>query len=433
MLVRFTVSNCLSFSNKASLEMFSSANRDLKVQVWKSNSRHIPGILRSAFIFGPNASGKSNLIKIIDYARSVILGESNPLGKRTKYFKLNPDNEKKPSSFEFEILIDKSIFRFGFSVYEDIISEEYLYQIISTGEQLIYKRRYDKTTKNSIEFGDNFSSYREDKFLDFILKGVPSNRLFLSETVIRNVTYFQNIFDWFKKMVVIYPDSKFHKLNILLDNDELIKKYEEMLKLCDTGISHVSIDQVDADELFDKIPPEIREKTNNESFESLSLISDERYGINFKNGVNSAYKIKINHTIPSGKEKVSFNIHEESDGTNRLFDLIPILDMIFQDAVIIVDELDRSLHPLVSRFFIETFFRTNQNNKAQLIVTTHDATLLDVSLLRRDSIWFVKKNHEMSSVLYSLEEYKKVRNDKALQKAYLAGLYGAIPLIRDKV
>ena len=136
--------------------------------------------------------------------------------------------------------------------------------------------------------------------------------------------------------------------------------------------------------------------------------------------------------MPSSDEPIGFKISEESDGTNRLFDLIPILTLVLQDAIVLVDELDRSLHSNVSKLFIKTLFKANKNHKSQLIVTTHDATLLDVELLRRDSIWFVRKNYKKASEIYSLYEYVKVRNDKVLQKAYLAGLYGAVPVIKEE-
>jgi hypothetical protein len=109
-----------------------------------------------------------------------------------------------------------------------------------------------------------------------------------------------------------------------------------------------------------------------------------------------------------------------------------VLQLLQEDAIVLVDELDRSLHPLVSRAFVKALFTANKQHQGQFIVTTHDATLLDVKLLRRDLIWFIRKNYQMESTLYSLHDFEKIRNDKALQKAYLAGLYGAVPIIIDE-
>ena len=204
------------------------------------------------------------------------------------------------------------------------------------------------------------------------------------------------------------------------------------MKLCDLGIDDINIEKIDADEVLNKLPSAIRDNLRMDLPRNITLKTDERYLMNFKNGIQEAYRILISHKIPSTETKVEFKINEESDGTNRIFDLIPVLQLLQEDAIVFVDELDRSLHPLISKAFIKALFTANKQHQGQFIVTTHDATLLDVKLLRRDLIWFIRKNYKMESTLYSLQEFEQVRNDKALQKAYLAGLYGAIPIIADE-
>lgn len=432
MIIRFSVANCLSFNDKTSLDLFASRDRNLKEQLWLSKSRHIPNILKSAFIFGPNAAGKSNLIKAIHYAKSIVLQEPNPLRNRTTFFKLCPECPKKPSFFEFEMLIDRDIYRFGFEIYTNTISREWLLKTNSTGEHEIYERTYDQTKKNQIRYGEKYEKYRDDEFKSFVLKGTPENKLFLSELIDRNVDIFQNVYEWFKKILVIYPDTELQSYNVLINNEYLLNEYKRLMSICDVGIDDISVKRIDADKVLDKVPTELRDKLKMDSFKNLTIKHDDRYSISFQDGSQEAYKIQISHKMPSTGESVSFKISEESDGTNRLFDLIPILTLVLQDTIVLVDELDRSLHSNVSKLFIKTLFKANRDHKSQMIVTTHDATLLDVDLIRRDSIWFVIKNYKKASEIYSLYDYVKVRNDKSLQKAYLAGLYGAVPIIVEE-
>ncbi|MCB5266480.1 MAG: ATP-binding protein [Candidatus Cloacimonetes bacterium] len=432
MIIRFSVANCLSFNDKTSLDLFASKVGNLKEQLWLSKSRYIPNILKSAFIFGPNAAGKSNLIKAIHYATSIVLQEPNPLRGRTTYFKLCPECPKKPSFFEFEMLIDRKIYRFGFEIKANTITREWLLQNNSTGEHEIYERTYDQAAKNQIRYGEKYEKYRDDVFISFILKGTPENKLFLSELIDRNVDIFRNVYEWFKKILVIYPDTELQSYNVLLNNEFLLNEYRRLMSICDVGIDDISVERIDADKVLDKVPTELRDKLKLDSLKNLTIKQDDRYSISLQEGSREAYKIQISHKMPSTGESVSFKISEESDGTNRLFDLIPILTLVLQDTIVLVDELDRSLHSNVSKLFIKTLFKANRDHQSQMIVTTHDATLLDVDLIRRDSIWFVRKNFKKASEIYSLYDYVKVRNDKSLQKAYLAGLYGAVPVIRSQ-
>ena len=432
MLIRFTVANCLSFNDKTSLEMFASKERNLKEQLWTSKSRHLPNILKAAFIFGPNAAGKSNLIKALHFAKSFVLGEPNPLGKRTLHFKLCPECSAKPSFFEFEFLVQGQIYRYGFELHGSGIVREWLYKANSTGEHLIFERSYDRQTKNALRSGEKYPQYQNDVFIHFLLKGTPENKLFLTESIDRNLDDFREVYDWFRRIVVIYPDTELQSYNLLLNNDFLLEEYRRLMKLCDLGIDGLLVKPVDADEVMNQIPLPIQNMFKAELLKNLTVKLSDRYTVSFQEDAKEAHLIQISHKMPLTGENVKFDIAEESDGTNRLFDLIPILTLILQDAIILVDELDRSLHPMISRSFIKAVFNANLKQQAQMIVTTHDATLLDVQLLRRDSIWFVRRNFKMESDLYSLNEFVTVRNDKALQKAYLAGLYGAVPMIKDE-
>ncbi len=420
MLIQFTVGNCLSFNGEKTLEMFASRQTNLQEQLYIPESRYIPKILKAAIVFGPNASGKSNLIKVIDYAVSVVLNKPSTLKGRYLFFKLSPECYEKPSTFQFEILIEKTIYRLGFAIKNDIIEEEWLYKAISTGEQLIYCRNYDENgkNKNKIEFGEKYSHYIADEQLNLILSITPPNNLFLYESVKRNRDDFKEVYEWFKKVVIIYPKTSFKLSEQNVDDEELLDLYRLMLKKSDTGIEDIEIKQSDSY----NFAPKLSSKNNKSENESPGLTLTQK-----DKTIN--YNLIIKRKSLDKNKEIEFNLNEESDGTNRLFHLIPILKLIKKDSIILVDELDRSLHPLLSRFLLHEFFKLGIKHKSQLIATSHDVTLLNVKLLRRDSIWFIKKNYKMASTLYSLVEYESVRNDKVLSKAYLSGLYGAIPML----
>lgn len=433
MIIRFSVENCLSFKERVSLEMFASRQRNLPHQLWFSKSRHIPNILKPAFVFGANASGKSNLIKAIHLAQSLVLGDRNPLKNRAIFFKLCAECPEKPSIFEFEFLLaPKKIYRFGFALKESVFVQEWLYQRNSSGEFLLYERTFSAKDKNQIRFGEKKPAAVDEQFLDFILRGTPENRLFLSEMVARNVDDFKEVYDWFKRIIVIYPKSELLSYGLLLDNNSLLAEYNRLLGLCDLGVDKIKLEKVDFEELERKLPQGYLNNIPQDRDLELSLRMNERYSISFSKKGNEAHKISVIHVIPESGKEVEFTIHEESDGTNRLFDLIPLLVLLNLDPIILIDELDSSLHPNLSKALVENIFEIGQNNMAQFIATTHDSTLLDVNLLRRDAIWFMIKKNNMASALYPLTDYKPVRKDKALQKAYLDGLYGAVPRFREE-
>ena len=139
------------------------------------------------------------------------------------------------------------------------------------------------------------------------------------------------------------------------------------------------------------------------------------------------------HSNTLTNENISFPLKEESDGTQRFFQLLgPWLEAVHDGYTVFIDELEASLHPLLTRELIK-FIQDPRNNKtgAQLVFATHDVTLLDPELFRRDQIWFTEKDKGAATNLYSISDYneRKPRKGEAMQKGYLAGRYGAIPIL----
>jgi AAA15 family ATPase/GTPase len=164
----------------------------------------------------------------------------------------------------------------------------------------------------------------------------------------------------------------------------------------------------------------------------LRSLDNKRYTIyRDEHGDLIALKLISKHKIKNSNKEVSFEINEESDGTQRIIDLIPVLiSSLEEDRVFVIDELDRSLHPLLIQEFISIFVKKSTEQKSQIIVTTHDASLLNQKLLRKDEIWFTEKNEFGNSNLFSLEEFN-IRYDKNIRKDYLRGRFGAIPFFKS--
>nr|MCU0447848.1 AAA family ATPase [Microscillaceae bacterium] len=240
-------------------------------------------------------------------------------------------------------------------------------------------------------------------------------------------------FEWFDKiLVIVFPHYTYRGLVLdLMNNTQVIDMFCNFLTLFNTGISGVEIQDEDVEnlDLPNHLKKEIISGMQKQSIGTIEL-AKKSYFV-FKNEFNEIkyYKLMTKHYLKSTHEAVLFEVEDESDGTQRLFDLIPVLiNLVNKECVFLVDELDRSLHANLARTLIEVFLKNSQDVDSQLIATTHESHLLDLDLLRRDEIWFVEKNKAGESKLYSLEEFQP-RYDKEIRKDYLVGRYGAIPFI----
>ncbi|MDP3432826.1 MAG: ATP-binding protein, partial [Bacteroidota bacterium] len=438
MLIRFNVENFLSFNDKVEFSLIANKERRLSAHVFKGDGINI---LKSSVIYGANASGKTNLVKAIDFSQKVITMGIDKLNPINCHFRLKKDNIDSPSIFNYEIKAGNKYYSYGFAIQlnKHKIIEEWLYEIGNNKEKKVFERFINDAGKHEIEIGlqlslkakKRFDVYKED-FRN------SDNLLFLSEINRKSINDFPevvgfiDVYNWFdKKLTVLKPDSKFAGLNFIGDDTEMTKTFNSFLNVFQTGINNVTSEEIDLDS-FD-IPKRIKEDLT-KNIEKAKAIIFEINGITYalmKNESNE-YKIKkigLEHLSDEGNAVV-FDIEDESDGTQRLFDFIPALhELTKTDSVFIVDELDRSLHSKLTYGIFELFLKLSLNNESQLIATTHESLLLDLDLLRRDEIWFVEKN-ENQSRLYSLDEFK-VRNDKIVNKDYLLGRYGAVPIFKS--
>lgn len=440
MLIRFSVENFLSFRDETELSMVPGKARQHPKHIVSTGKNRKTNLLKTAVIYGANASGKSNLIKAMDFARDFIISGRRP-GKTipVKPFKFDSASEEKPSTFQFEFTHKGKSLIYGFKLDAQKVYEEWLYEITPNTEKPMFERMTGADDQTTAEFSMKLKA-KDLEFLQFVARGTRPNQLFLTESIERNVPYFRNAFEWFDKvLVIIFPESRLEGLEIeFMTNEDFQQSFQSLLQLFDTGISGISFQEFDFDEEI-SISKQFKEQVKEELFkreDSFGTIVRGAEGQSYlllkrDNDAINASKLMTVHHAKGQEQHVLLDVREESDGTKRLFDLIPALIELFSsERVFIIDELDRSLHPHVSREILRLFLSNKPEQMSQLMVTTHESTLLDLDLLRRDEIWFVEKDQDGASTIYSLEEFAP-RYDKDIRKGYLLGRFGSIPLIKD--
>ena len=297
---------------------------------------------------------------------------------------------------------------------------------------MLFERSTASDGRTSVSFGRIKLDNGEDAdFLSFVARGTRANQLFLTESLEKNIVLFQDIYHWFaEKLTIIFPESRYLGLGVggreLQFGDSLL----EYLIRFDTGINGIILETVEPEK---ELPREIIDEVLKRSQEGTAAVRimgpQERFFIEVSDdGEMTARKLMLKHKMRGSNNEIAFEMKEESDGTQRLLDLIPLLLLAQHNRVFVIDELERSLHPNLSRKFIELFLQAE--NHSQLIITTHESALLDLDLLRRDEVWFIEKDRSGASSVYSLEEYKP-RYDKDIEKGYLLGRFGAIPVVDD--
>jgi len=439
MLVQFTVKNFLSFKEESSLNLLATA--DAKHQLHLISNKKKKPILRTAAVYGANGSGKSNLVKAMAFAKNLIVDGTRPDQRiPVTPFKLNEESRKSPSIFEFVINYQDTIYTYGFVVNESEVKEEWLFAIRNVREVRLFERITRSNGKARVEFGPILAKKKTKKhqFLSFIAEGTRPNELFLHELYQKNVKDALPLINWFREvLVIIGPESAYRDLIFdAYTNENFIQFMGIFLKNADTGIDSIVTEKIEPD--FDKYFPEMPEKLKNDLLNikpnvrvMLSTPEGRRYTLmREENGEIVLLWLKARHKLKDGVY-VDMEIKHESDGTRRLMDLLPaLLHSKSEERVYIIDEIDRSIHPLLSRMFLQAYLDDQKCGRGQIIITTHESNLLDRELLRRDEIWFMEKDEEGSTHLYSLSEYK-VRPDLKLGKGYLDGRFGAIPFLGD--
>ncbi len=323
------------------------------------------------------------------------------------------------------------------------VLEEWLFACPKNQELRYFERITDEQGKAKVVIGASLAPKRskERKFLqDFVARGTRENQLFLTEAVESNVKKLEPLYQWFSGVLTVMPaDMLIQPVEIRAGKEiKFIEIMGDFLCMADTGISGIDTEEEELLD-FDKHLPWMSEdgwqRLENELTKGVIVTFGDENGASFaicSDGDKAPVliRLKTKHIRTDGGVML-FDFSEESAGTQRIMHILPILaDLEESQKVYVIDELDRKLHPLLSRLFVEAFIERAENSSAQLIFTTHEADLLDLSLLRGDEIWFVEKDKQGSSHLYSLSEFK-MRPGLEIKKGYLQGRFGAIPFVGD--
>jgi len=418
MLVNFRVENFKSFKDLTEFSMEATKLKNLR----DSNTFDVNNVslLKSAVVYGANASGKSSLLYAMNSMKHIIETSLNKKDAEEfipQPFLLNSSTEKKETFFEIEFIVEEILYRYGFNIATDAtILNEWLYQ-----KKLLSKARESRLFNRENQNFTLGTLFKEGKLLT---DKTRENALFLSVVAQFNGFVSEKVTNWFKEFNIISntrsDEFKHYSFDKLEDNT-FREKIVTFIKNADVGISDISKKKISYEEL----------KTENPNLDDLpTFLIDEMK----KNGFSTIETSHIQYKDENSFNKfIAFPLERESDGTQKLLALSAlIIETLTKGEVLVIDELDNSLHTELVEAIIKLFNskETNPNN-AQLIFSTHDTNLLNQELFRRDQIWFTEKNIYGESELYSLVEYGKgkTRDDLALEKNYLDGKFGAIPHI----
>lgn len=418
MLLEFTIGNFLSIKDKKTLSLEATSIKEhLGTNVVKLDRFQL---LRGAVIYGANAGGKSNFIKAMSTMRRIVkqsfdASSTDELGITP--FLLSTDTSNKPSFFEILFLIGTVRYRYGFEVDNTSVKSEWLFESKIKSEKPLFIREGDGI--------DVSQGFKEAKDLE---EKTRENALFLSVLDQFNGTTAKSIMKWFSNFITISDLSHERYKNVtfkMLEDENLKPQLLDFYKRLDLGFDEIDVE---------KKPFEAKDFTKlfNEEFAKQFLSDIEGKS---KIDIKTIHKKYNNENEVVGFEKFDMR-RQESSGTNKVFNISgPVFDVLKNGGVLIIDELDASLHPLIT-LTITKLFNSSEFNKtnAQLIFATHDTNLFEYGHYRRDQIYFVEKDVYGASDLYSLVEYKedggkKVRKDRSFEKDYIQGRYGAIPYI----
>lgn len=435
MLLKYSVTNFKSIGETIEFTMFPLENKDnehlmtikTKVGDWK--------ILKRGVLFGPNASGKTAFIDSISYSQEYVLkGAGSNKITRINQFKGFSNNL---TTFQYIFYINGDVFEYGFSLDSLYVHEEWLYILNENAKMIpLFKRITDSKKITKIEITSDYAIESSDErklaeVLKSSIKENQANQLFLKKLFENASSKAEIIMSWFEKIQVIYPSTKLQALPLRVKEDISFREFlSTQLRNMDTGVYNISATTREYTienfkeqyNLPDDIIREIEEK------ESGFIRINGKYYIFSEEKKGHAIFVRLEFEHHLNGKNVPLDLEEESDGTRRMVDLLPIIFNVstnVSDKIYFVDELDRSLHTKLSKEFIKKF---EEYTNAQLIFTAHDVNLLDLTLFRAEEIWFVEKKDTGETRFKPFSDFT-TKDGQNILKDYLNGRFGAIPFL----
>lgn len=412
MLLEFRVRNYRSIRDEQVLSLVASSDKELaQTHLVSTGLKALPHAVRTAVVYGPNASGKSTLLRALDYLRAVVAESASVIQPGQTYnvqpFRLDAACAQQPTQFEITFMLEGVRHQYAFAMTAQRIVSESLLVYRSSKPTQLYSRRLSEGDAYEYEFSTYLHGPRK-----LWQESTRPNALFLSTAAQLNSDLLSPVFRWITRSLVLLPAGRnflMEPTTAMLSTQQGRATVREFLSAADISIADVQ--------------------------------AVARKGLQFQFGMDAGgvqtsheeheFSLPVfEHSTPHGSAK--FELQDESEGTQRLYGLIaPVLDCLRDGRVLIVDELDGSLHTLLVRRLI-TMFQTPEVNPhgAQLLFTTHDTSLLDHTLFRRDQVWFTEKDADQATRLYPLTDFSP-RKQEAWERGYLTGRYGAVPFFGD--
>jgi AAA15 family ATPase/GTPase len=414
MLIDFTAQNFRSLRDPATLSFVAGADAShRKTHCLATDLKSAPWVVRGAAIYGANAGGKSNLIFALATMSNMVRQSTNmtdaQFGECYTPFRLNNEMTRTPTEFEVNLLLSGVRYEYGFSYDGQRIRAEWL-TVYRTGKgQQWFDREWDEKSGEDLwgSFSSHFTGPKETW-----RKATRPKALFLTTAVQLNSELLKPLFDWFTDGLLVlnvFGQTPFAYTLQRLDEPDFKKRVLEVLRAADIHLADIRVEKKSGQQI-------------NLAFEPgkpPTLLTRE----------GEIPLVTFGHRAEGGKTEY-FDGRYESLGTQRLLHCIgPILDAIERGKLLVIDDVDASLHPMVTRFIVGLFHDPNvSKSAAQLWITTHDTSLLDTDIMRRDQFWFVDKDERQASILVPLTDFSPRRNE-ALERGYLRGRYGGLPFI----
>lgn len=428
MLISFKIKNFKSIGEEQTFSMVAANKKSTEDVCFKSGNSFAPKLLKVASIFGPNGGGKTSFVQAMDVFRDFVLksakSQRNEKIDWVKPFKLDTELRHQPSEFEVIFVHDGALYQYGFAVTQERVWGEWLFTRANKPRAklfTVFERQFNNS-QDDVQVNDSqVKDPREAK--EAWKQQTKPNTLFLSEALRGNAQSESLVkpFEWIQNFLRIIESadrlSRGYSTEKYLSDEDYRQKIQNLLDSTDTRIKSLEIQKKtltssDIPKFFlENAPPEFLDDLKNE------------------NVIN--YKIKTVHQDNTGNI-VKLDFDEESDGIKTLFCLAgPWFAILENGYVLVVDELHNSFHPHALRFLVNLFYDPEINKKnAQLIFTSHETSIMSGKFMHRDQIWFMQRNEQQQSELYSLAEFTKEKGMSNFQKSYLSGRYGALPNLK---
>ena len=440
MLIRVVATNFKSYGEETEFNMLPSSN--VRRYDWHVHDvAKGTNVLRTAVIYGANGAGKSCLVKALGRIQEMVVNGSVPPAFFRDANKFNDADT--PVTLEVEFGTGINQYSYGVSYRGNLCIEEWLYSTLKKPE-CVFERKHDTNTgKTSIKLEAVKKDDAKNRLLVSLLEDnlLKSNELMLSKHDVVKNEHITDAYKWLTtKLQILYPET--HSTSIFderYSDDSFRMQSEKLIAALDLGIDALTLKDEDIEtfklrvaewpELIQGIDRIIKRLSKRPEGEQTVLLDSGVFTVSIRREGDKFYARRVQARHEVKNNVYDFELKEESDGTQRIFDFIPMVKSVkTEEYTYVIDELDRSLHPTLVRALVSKIV-VDKNMKGQLIFTTHDAGLLDGKVFRNDEIWFAEKDRTTQNThLYTLDEFKP-RADLDIEKGYLNGRFGAIPFL----